>query len=77
MLPVLIKYKKDVFTEVAYVGIYFTKSVVRIIKNSNLSAELQIMPASAIKNTGDGTPSEGRKYLASQIRIKMLELYHQ
>ncbi|MDA9689077.1 1-acyl-sn-glycerol-3-phosphate acyltransferase [Betaproteobacteria bacterium] len=80
LLPVLIKYKKDdVFTEAcAYVGdMTLLQSVVRIIKNSNLSAELQIMPASAIKNTGDGTPSEGRKYLASQIRIKMLELYHQ
>ena len=80
MLPVLIKYKKDdVFTEVcAYVGdTTLLESVVRIIKNSNLSAEVHIMPESVIKNYGDKIPSVGRKFLASQIRQKMVEAYHQ
>ena len=40
------------------------ESVVRIIKNSNLSAEVQIMPVSIIKNNGDKIPSVGRKYLS-------------
>ena len=80
LLPVLIKYKKDdVFTEVcAYVGdTTLLESVVRIIKNSNLSAEVQIMPVSTIKNNGDNKPGIARKYLASQTRLKMLEIYHQ
>ena len=80
MLPVLIKYKKDdMFTEVcAYVDeMTLLESVVRIIKSPNLSAEVQIMPVSIIKNNGDKIPSIGRKYLASQIRHKMLEAYHQ
>jgi len=80
LLPVLIKYKKDdVFTEAcAYVDeMTLLESVLRIIKNPNLSAEVQIMPASIIKNNDDKIPSVGRKYLASQIRHKMLEAYHQ
>ena len=80
LLPVLIKYKKnDVFTEAcAYVGdMTLLESVVRIIKNSNLSAEVQIMPASIIKNNGDKIPSTGRKFLASQIRQRMADVYHQ
>ena len=80
LLPVLIKYKKDdMFTEVcAYVDeMTLLESVVRIIKSPNLSAEVQIMPVSIIKNNGDKIPSIGRKYLASQIRHKMLEAYHQ
>ena len=80
LLPVLIKYKKDdVFTEVcAYVGeMTLLESVFRIIKNPNISAEVQIMPASIIKSNYGKIPSLGRKYLASQIRHKMLEAYHQ
>ena len=80
LLPVLIKYKKnDVFTEAcAYVGdMTLFESVVKIIKNSNLSAEVHIMPVSVIKNDGDKTPSTGRKFLASQIRQEMAEVYHQ
>ena len=80
LLPVLIKYKKDdAFTEVcAYVGdTTLLESVVRIIKNSNLSAEVQIMSVSTIKNNGDNKPGVARKYLASQTRLKMLEIYHQ
>ena len=80
LLPVLIKYKKDdMFTEVcAYVDeMTLLESVVRIITSPNLSAEVQIMPVSIIKNNGDKIPSIGRKYLASQIRHKMLEAYHQ
>ena len=80
LLPVLIKYKRDdVFTEVcAYVGdMTLLESVVRIIKNPNLTAEVQIMPVSIIENDSDKIPSVGRKYLASQIRLKMLEEYHQ
>ena len=79
MLPVLIKYKKDnMFTEVcAYVDeMTLLESVFRIIKNPNLSAEVQIMPVSIIKNNGDKIPSVGRKYLASQIRRNMLKAYH-
>ena len=53
------------------------ESVFRIIKSPNLSAEVQIMPVSITKNNGDKIPSIGRKYLASQIRHKMLEAYHQ
>ena len=54
------------FTEVcAYVGdMTLLESVFRIIKNSNLSAEVQIMPVSIIKNNGDKKPSVGRKYLS-------------
>ena len=80
ILPVLIKYKKDdIFTDVcAYVDeMTLLESVFRIIMNPNLSAEVQIMPVSTIKITGDEIPSLGRKYLASQIRHKMLEAYHQ
>ena len=80
LLPVLIKYKRDdVFTEVcAYVGdMTLLESVVRIIKNPNLTAEVQILPVSIIKNDSDKIPSVGRKDLASQIRLKMLEEYHQ
>ena len=80
LLPVLIKYKKDdMFTEVcAYVDeMSLLESVFRIIKNPHLSAEVQIMPVSVIKNNSDKTPSALRKYLASQIRHKMLEAYHQ
>ena len=80
LLPVLIKYKKnDVFTEVcAYVGdMTLLESVVKIIKNPNLSAEVHIMPVSTIKNNDDKTPSTRRKFLASQIRRRMAEVYHQ
>jgi len=80
LLPVLIKYKKDnVFTEVcAYVGdTTLLESVVRILKNSHLSAEVQIMPVSTIKNNGDKTPGAARKLLASETRVRMLEIYHQ
>ena len=80
LLPVLIKYKKDdVFTEVcAYVGdTTLLESVVRILKNSHLSAEVQIMPVSTIKNNGDKTPGAARKHLASETRVRMLEIYHQ
>ena len=80
LLPVLIKYKKnDVFTEAcAYVGdMTLLESVVRIIKNPHLSAEVQIMPVSVIKNNSNKIPSAGRKFLASQIRQKMVEVYHQ
>ncbi len=80
LLPVLIKYKKDdIFTEVcAYVDeMTLLESVFRILMNPNLSAEVQIMPVSVIKNSGDKIPSVGRKYLASQIRHRMLEAYHQ
>ncbi len=80
LLPVLIKYKKnDVFTEAcAYVGdMTLLESVVRIIKNSNLSAEVHIMPGSVIENDGDKIPSAGRKFLASQVRQRMVEVYHQ
>ena len=80
LLPVLIKYKKDdVFTEVcAYVGdTTLLESVVRILKNSHLSAEVQIMPVSTIKNSGDKTHGGARKHLASQTRVRMLEIYHQ
>ena len=80
LLPVLIKYKKDdIFTEVcAYVDeMTLLESVFRILMNPNLSAEVQIMPESVIKNSGDKIPSVGRKYLASQIRHRMLEAYHQ
>ena len=80
LLPVLIKYKMDgMFTEVcAYVGdMTLLESVVRIIKNPNLTAEVQIMPVSIIKNESDKIPSIGRKQLAAQIRLKMLEEYHQ
>ena len=80
LLPVIIKYKKDdVFTEAcAYVGdMTLLESVVKIIKNSNLSAEVQIMPVNIIKNNIENKPSAGRKHLATQIRHKMLEIYHQ
>jgi len=80
LLPVLIKYKKnDVFTEAcAYVGdMTLLESVVKIIKNSNLSAEVHIMPVNEINNDGDEIPSAGRKFLASQIRQRMAEVYHQ
>ena len=80
LLPVLIKYKRDdVFTEVcAYVGdMTLLESVVRIIKNPNLTAEVQILPVIIIKNDSDKIPSVRRKDLASQIRLKMLEEYHQ
>ena len=80
LLPVLIKYKKNnVFTEAcAYVGdMTLLESVVRIIKNSDLSAEVQIMPVNIIKNNIENKPSAGRKHLATQIRHKMLEIYHQ
>ena len=79
-LPVLVKYKRDdAFTDIcAYVGeMTLLESVVRIIRNPNLTAEVHIMPVSIIKNDSDLIPSVGRKYLASQIRIKMLEEYHQ
>ena len=75
MLPVLIKYKKnDVFTEVcAYVGdMTLLESVVRIIKNSNLSAEVHIMPVSIIKITAIKYRCR-KKILASQIRQRWLE----
>ena len=67
------------FTEVcAYVGnMTLLESVVRIIKNPYLTAEVQIMPVSIIKNNDGKIQSGGRKYLASQIRHKMLEIYHQ
>ena len=67
------------FTEVcAYVGdTTLLESVVRIIKNSNLSAEVQIMPVNTIENNGDNKPGVARKYLAAQTRLKMLEIYHQ
>ena len=80
LLPVLIKYKKDgLFTEVcAYIGdMSLLESVVRIIKNPNLSAEVEIMPAISIKNNEDEISSVGRKDLASQVRLRMLEEYHQ
>ena len=80
LLPVLIKYKKnEVFTEVcAYVGdMTLLESVVKIIGNSNLSAEVHIMPVSVIENEGDEIPRAGRKTLATQIRQKMVEVYHQ
>ena len=80
LLPVLIKYKKnDVFTEAcAYVGdMTLLESVVRIIKNSNLSAEVHIMPVRVIKNDGDKIPSAGRKFLAAEVRQRMVEVYHQ
>ena len=80
LLPVLIKYKKnDVFTEAcAYVGdMTLFESVVKIIKNSNLSAEVHLMPASEIKYDGDKIPGIERKFLASQIRQRMADVYHQ
>ena len=64
--------------ECAYFGdMTLLESVVKIIKNSNLSAEVHIMPVNEINNDGDEIPSAGRKFLASQIRQRMAEAYHQ